>query len=93
MCLEFDSTLKDGDQDKPGSVAISDRTGRETMSGSQKKENVSFLGIQKIPKGGALVLVNNEKGSTVTFDPSRHNIINMNGYIRFVIGAFADRDR
>lgn len=63
----------------------------ETMEGSRKKENVSFLGIQRIPKGGTIILVNNEKGSTVAFDPQRHNIINIDGYIRFVIGAFQGR--
>lgn len=60
---------------------------------SRGKENVSFLGIQKIPGGGTIVLVNNEKGSTVAFNPAKHNIINMDGYVRFVIGAVAGRDR
>jgi hypothetical protein len=49
------------------------------------KENVTFLGLQKVPRGEPLVLVNNESGSTVTYDPARHTIINMDGYIRFVL--------
>ncbi len=53
------------------------------------KENVVFLGLQKIPQGGALVLVNNQSGSTVTYDPGRHNIINMDGYVRLVLGILA----
>ena len=53
------------------------------------KENVVFLGLQKIPRGRALVLVNDERGSTVTYDPCRHNIINMDGYVRFVLGVLA----
>ena len=55
------------------------------------KENVLFLGIQKVPKGPALVLVNNESGSTVAYNPERHNIINMNGYVRFVLGVYSGR--
>lgn len=53
------------------------------------KENVVFLGLQKIPRGTALVLVNNQSGSTVTYDPDRHNIINMDGYVRFALGVLA----
>lgn len=64
---------------------------REAVKGSREKENVSFLGIQKLPKGGMLILVNNEMGSTVAFDPQRHNIINLDGYVRFVIGTIQRR--
>ncbi len=52
-----------------------------------RKENVTFLGLQRVPRGEALVLVNNESGSTVTYDPARHNIINMDGYIRSVLAS------
>ncbi len=57
------------------------------------KEDVVFLGIQKVPRGSALVLVNNKLGSTVTYDPERHNIINMDGYVRFVLGFAAGEAR
>lgn len=53
------------------------------------KESVVFLGLQKIPRGGPLVLVNDESGSTVTYDPDRHNIINTDGYVRVVLGILA----
>lgn len=59
---------------------------------SREKENVNFLGIQRVPRGGAIVLVNNEMGSTVAFDPKRHNIINADGYVRFVIGSIVGRN-
>ncbi|MDD3845820.1 MAG: hypothetical protein PHC90_05605 [Syntrophorhabdaceae bacterium] len=55
-----------------------------------EKENVVFLGLQKVPRGRTLVLVNNESGSTVTYDPARHTIINMDGYVRSVL-AYRDR--
>jgi len=88
--------MKDENEDKAGAVAGSNgKNGgmqKEIAGGSQKKENVVFLGLQKIPKGGSLVLVNNEKGSTVAFNPAEHNIINMDGYIRFIIGAIARRN-
>jgi hypothetical protein len=52
-----------------------------------RKENVTFLGLQKVPRGEALVLVNNEMGSTVTYDPARHTIVNMDGYVRSVLAS------
>lgn len=51
------------------------------------KENVTFLGLQRVPRGEALILVNNESGSTVTYDPARHNIVNMDGYVRSVLAS------
>lgn len=56
------------------------------MEGNQK-ENVTFLGLQRVPRGEALILVNDESGSTVTYDPVRHNITNMDGYIRSVLAS------
>ncbi len=55
--------------------------------GVRTKENVTFLGLQKVPWGEALILVNNESGSTVTYDPARHTIVNMDGYVRSVLAS------
>ncbi len=88
--------MKDENEAKAGPVAGSNGNNggmqKEAAGGFQKKENVVFLGLQRVPKGGSLVLVNNEKGSTVAFNPAKHNIINMDGYIRFIIGALAGRN-
>ncbi len=59
---------------------------------TEKKENVTFLGVQNGPGGRKFVLVNNEKGSTVKYNAARHNIINMDGYVRFVVGIGSGRN-
>jgi hypothetical protein len=54
---------------------------------ADRKESVTFLGLQRVPQGEALILVNNASGSTVTYDPVRHTIINMDGYVRSVLAS------
>jgi len=59
---------------------------------TEKKENVTFHGVQNGPGGRKFVLVNNEKGKTVKYNSARHNIINMDGYVRFVLGIDSGRN-
>lgn len=80
-------------RDRGGDVMVPDRIFPGDPGGFRMevgtKENVVFLGLQRVPRGPTLVLVNNEWGSTVTYDPERHNIIDMDGYVRFVLGLVA----
>jgi hypothetical protein len=69
-----------------GTTNLQDQKRGSTME-ARTKENVTFLGLQRVPRGEALILVNNESGSTVTYDPARHNIVNMDGYVRSVLAS------